>query len=95
MTGRGVTPNHPSPFFEEEGVTKLGVFYVQAVDKTTGIITGVFGIGSGVAYHFEANGVFPSLNILDNVDQKWIGIFCPALFLLETGIFDRDMAGVI
>ena len=68
---------------------------MQPVDETTGVVAGVFGIGSGVADQFEADCVFPGLNILVDVDQKWIGIFCPAILLLKTDIVHRDMTGVI
>lgn len=68
---------------------------MQAVDEAGGVVVGFFGIGPGIVDQLEADGVFPVLDKLLNVDQKWVGVFRPAILLLEADIVHRDVAGVI
>ena len=56
---------------------------MQAVDQAGRVFAGVFGIWPGVADQLEANSVFPILDILIDVDQKWVGVFRPTILLPE------------
>jgi len=68
---------------------------MEAIDEARWVIARVFGIRLGVVHQFEADGVFPALHILVNIDQKWIGVFRPAILLPEANGVHRDMAGVV
>ena len=62
---------------------------MQAVDQAGRVFADIFGIGLCVADQLETNGVFPILDILIDVDQKWVGIFRPAILLPEADKIGR------